>query len=404
MRKRADIVLVERGFFSSRARAQAAIAAGLVSVGGVALTKASDELWPTTRRSRPSRPTLMSRAAGSSSPPRSTPSRSILRASSASTSAPRPEASPTSCSRAARRRSSPSTSAADSSIRASRRTRACRSLEGVDARALDAERLGERPAAIVIDVSFISQRLVLPHVLKLAAEPAWLVSLVKPQFELGRADLVKGRVRSEAALARACDAVRAAIEAQGWTVLGLIAVADPRRRRGAGIPDRRAPWLTRSKSFRSSRSTRMARASPPTAQSFRARCPASGRCVRLAGKRAELVETLERRARARRADLPLVRPLRRLRGAAHVGQRSIANGSAASWSRRSSARASRPRSASSSTRMARVGAARPFMPAFPMASPMRSASCARARTTSSRSTTARCSAPAWRARLPRRGR
>ena len=37
MRKRADIVLVERGFFSSRARAQAAIAAGLVSVGGVAL-------------------------------------------------------------------------------------------------------------------------------------------------------------------------------------------------------------------------------------------------------------------------------------------------------------------------------------------------------------------------------
>ena len=44
MRKRADIVLVERGFFSSRARAQAAIAAGLVSVGGVALKKASEEV------------------------------------------------------------------------------------------------------------------------------------------------------------------------------------------------------------------------------------------------------------------------------------------------------------------------------------------------------------------------
>jgi 23S rRNA (cytidine1920-2'-O)/16S rRNA (cytidine1409-2'-O)-methyltransferase len=42
MRKRADIVLVERGLFSSRARAQAAIEAGLVSVGGVALTKASE--------------------------------------------------------------------------------------------------------------------------------------------------------------------------------------------------------------------------------------------------------------------------------------------------------------------------------------------------------------------------
>src|SRR3984957_16590583 len=44
MRKRADILLVERGFFSSRARAQAAISAGLVSVGGVALKKASEEL------------------------------------------------------------------------------------------------------------------------------------------------------------------------------------------------------------------------------------------------------------------------------------------------------------------------------------------------------------------------
>src|SRR5271166_7007999 len=44
VRKRADILLVERGFFSSRARAQAAIAAGLVSVGGAALNKASQEV------------------------------------------------------------------------------------------------------------------------------------------------------------------------------------------------------------------------------------------------------------------------------------------------------------------------------------------------------------------------
>src|ERR1700679_3484375 len=44
MRKRADIVLVERGFFSSRARAQAAIAAGLVRIRGVAVKKASDEV------------------------------------------------------------------------------------------------------------------------------------------------------------------------------------------------------------------------------------------------------------------------------------------------------------------------------------------------------------------------
>src|SRR3974390_1066837 len=44
MSKRADIVLVERGFFPSRARAQAAIAAGLVRVDGARLSKASSPI------------------------------------------------------------------------------------------------------------------------------------------------------------------------------------------------------------------------------------------------------------------------------------------------------------------------------------------------------------------------
>ena len=152
-----------------------------------------------------------------------------------------------------------------------------RSLEGVDARALTAEMLGERPGAIVIDVSFISQRLVLPHVLKLARERAWLVSLVKPQFELGKADLVKGRVRSEAAL----DA-RLRRRARGDRSARLDrarphSLADPRRRGAARIPDRRAPWLNRSKRLRSSRSIRTGTASPPMARSFLSPCPASGR-------------------------------------------------------------------------------------------------------------------------------
>ncbi|MGB3866517.1 MAG: S4 domain-containing protein, partial [Xanthobacteraceae bacterium] len=38
-RKRADQLLVERGLFDSRARAQAAIAAGLVSANGKPVTK-----------------------------------------------------------------------------------------------------------------------------------------------------------------------------------------------------------------------------------------------------------------------------------------------------------------------------------------------------------------------------
>ena len=78
-----------------------------------------------------------------------------------------------------------------------------------------------RRQAIVCDVSFISQTLVLPAVLPLAAARAWLVTLVKPQFEVGPARVVKGLVKDEAALAEACEAVRDGVAALGWTVLGL---------------------------------------------------------------------------------------------------------------------------------------------------------------------------------------
>jgi 23S rRNA (cytidine1920-2'-O)/16S rRNA (cytidine1409-2'-O)-methyltransferase len=45
--------------------------------------------------------------------------------------------------------------------------------------------------------------------------------LVKPQFEVGPGRLVKGRVRDEAALLQACEAVRDCVASLGWTVMGL---------------------------------------------------------------------------------------------------------------------------------------------------------------------------------------
>ena len=75
---------------------------------------------------------------------------------------------------------------------------------------------------VVIDVSFISLRLVLPALPPLAKPGAPVVALVKPQFEVGRADVGKGGiVRDEAARARALEEVRAAAVA-----LGYAAVAD----------------------------------------------------------------------------------------------------------------------------------------------------------------------------------
>jgi 23S rRNA (cytidine1920-2'-O)/16S rRNA (cytidine1409-2'-O)-methyltransferase len=221
MRKRADIVLVERGFFPSRARAQAAIAAGLVSIGGVAVKKASDEVAGDAPIEAEAAHPWASRGG-------------VKLVAALDAFALDPDgvicldvgASTGGFTDVLIARGAANVFAVDVGhgqldprLKADPRVR---SLERVDARTLAPEILGEQPGAIVVDVSFISQRLVLPHVLKLAARRAWLVSLIKPQFELDRADLVKGRVTSEAALTRACDGVRAAIEAEGWSVLGLM--------------------------------------------------------------------------------------------------------------------------------------------------------------------------------------
>jgi 23S rRNA (cytidine1920-2'-O)/16S rRNA (cytidine1409-2'-O)-methyltransferase len=93
-------------------------------------------------------------------------------------------------------------------------------LEGTDVRNLEAGMLEGRIGAIVADVSFISLTKALPAALKLAAPGAWLVALVKPQFEVGREWVGKGGiVRDAEARARAVARVRAFIDATpGWRV------------------------------------------------------------------------------------------------------------------------------------------------------------------------------------------
>jgi len=93
-------------------------------------------------------------------------------------------------------------------------------LEGTDARRLNASIVTEQPGAIVADLSFISLTKALQPALQLAAPGAWLVALVKPQFEVGPEAIGKGGiVRDAAARERAVTEVRAFIEAQpGWRV------------------------------------------------------------------------------------------------------------------------------------------------------------------------------------------
>jgi 23S rRNA (cytidine1920-2'-O)/16S rRNA (cytidine1409-2'-O)-methyltransferase len=96
-----------------------------------------------------------------------------------------------------------------------------RVLDRVNIRLAPPDLLPERVDLVVIDVSFISLRLVLPALPPLAKPGAAVIALVKPQFEVGRADVGKGGiVRDEAARARALDEVRAAAVALGYAALG----------------------------------------------------------------------------------------------------------------------------------------------------------------------------------------
>jgi 23S rRNA (cytidine1920-2'-O)/16S rRNA (cytidine1409-2'-O)-methyltransferase len=67
-------------------------------------------------------------------------------------------------------------------------------VEGLNARYLTPDRLPFVPSLAVIDVSFISLRLVLPAVVASVAAGAELVTLVKPQFEVGRGGVGAGGV------------------------------------------------------------------------------------------------------------------------------------------------------------------------------------------------------------------
>jgi 23S rRNA (cytidine1920-2'-O)/16S rRNA (cytidine1409-2'-O)-methyltransferase len=95
-------------------------------------------------------------------------------------------------------------------------------LERVNARALDPASLPYRPDLVVADVSFISLTKILPAVLACAADRFDALVMVKPQFEVGRDRVGKGGVVREPALRReAIVRVAEAARAEGASVLGF---------------------------------------------------------------------------------------------------------------------------------------------------------------------------------------
>jgi 23S rRNA (cytidine1920-2'-O)/16S rRNA (cytidine1409-2'-O)-methyltransferase len=219
-RKRADVLLVERGLFDSRTRAKTAIEAGLVTADGVVLRKASDSVAPDARLDASDHP-WVSRGAlklvAALDHFGFNPAGRVCLDVGASTGG----FTEVLLARGARRVTAVDVGRDQLHARLRGHPNVT-SLEATDIRSLDPARLGDLPDLATLDVSFISLKLVLPALDLLLRRPAQLVALIKPQFEAGRAHLKKGIVRDPAVHAAVCDDVAVSARSLGWTVAHVI--------------------------------------------------------------------------------------------------------------------------------------------------------------------------------------
>jgi 23S rRNA (cytidine1920-2'-O)/16S rRNA (cytidine1409-2'-O)-methyltransferase len=221
-RKRADILLVERGLFESRSRAQAAIEAGLVVANERRVLKASETIpADAVLQAEPAHPFVSRGGVKLAGALEQYPIEiedhicldvgastggftEVLLAGGASMvfaiDVGRGQLHPT-------LRNHPKVV----------------SMEETDIRAFEGRRLPARPDIVVIDVSFISLKAVLPVALSLAAAPMSLLALIKPQFEASRKNTKRGIVRDAAVHRQICDDVAAFASSLGCTDIKLFA-------------------------------------------------------------------------------------------------------------------------------------------------------------------------------------
>jgi len=196
-RQRADILLVERGLFESRTKAQAAIAAGLVTADDAPVRKASESVpINATLVAEPAFP-WVSRGGMKLDDAIVRFGVPVMDRVCLDVGASTGGFAQVLLARGARRVYAVDVGADQLHPRLREEPRIV-SLERMDIRALDAAQLAAQPDFITIDVSFISLKLVLPAAFTLAARPAHVLALIKPQFEAPRARIKKGIVRDPA--------------------------------------------------------------------------------------------------------------------------------------------------------------------------------------------------------------
>jgi len=216
LRQRADRLLVDRGLFESRAKAQAAIEAGQVVANGKPVSKASEEI-PTDAelRAEPAHPWVsrggVKLAAALEHYPIEIEDHICLDVGASTggfTEVLLQNGARLVC----------AVDVGKAQLHPSlRRHPNIRSMEETDIRGLAGKRLPARPDVVVIDVSFISLRHVLPVALELAAAPCHLLALIKPQFEAPRSAIKKGIVRDPAVHEAVCQDIAAFAAELGCT-------------------------------------------------------------------------------------------------------------------------------------------------------------------------------------------
>jgi 23S rRNA (cytidine1920-2'-O)/16S rRNA (cytidine1409-2'-O)-methyltransferase len=220
-RQRADRLLVERGLFESRARAQAAISAGLVTANGRPVRKASEDISSTAIIEAKPAHAYVSRGGVKLAAALDHFQLEVTDRICIDVGASTGGFSEVLVLRGAKRvyavdvgrdQLHPSLRARDEIV----------SMEEIDIRALDRSRLPEQPDFASVDVSFISLKLVLPPLDDLLTPRATLLALIKPQFEAARGDNKKGIVRDAAVRAAVCDDIAAFLAGRGWRVTGLM--------------------------------------------------------------------------------------------------------------------------------------------------------------------------------------
>jgi 23S rRNA (cytidine1920-2'-O)/16S rRNA (cytidine1409-2'-O)-methyltransferase len=220
-RERADRLLVARGLFESRAKAQAAIAAGLVTADDRPVQKASDELPLDARIAAAAAFPWVSRGGVKLAHALDAFGIDVTGKTCLDVGASTGGFTEVLLARGARRVIAVDVGRDQLHPRLRARPEIV-SLEATDIRTLDAARIEAPADLVVIDVSFISLKLALPAALALAAPRAALVALVKPQFEAPRRHRKRGVVREPAVHAAVCADLEAFVASRGWTVLGTL--------------------------------------------------------------------------------------------------------------------------------------------------------------------------------------